>query len=127
MAVNKIELSLKNALRQAIIDLEYVEDMDVKQIVIEIPKDKDHGDYSTNLAMQLTRILRRNPREIAQSIVEAFNKEEANVEKIEVAGPGFINLFLRKDAMTSIIKEVLDEKDHFGQSDYGKGIKYIIE
>ncbi|MEE0967336.1 MAG: arginine--tRNA ligase [Bacilli bacterium] len=127
MAVNKIELSLKNALRQAIIDLEYVEDMDVKQIVIEIPKDKDHGDYSTNLAMQLTRVLRRNPREIAQSIVEAFNKEEANVEKIEVAGPGFINLFLRKDAMTSIIKEVLEEKDRFGQSDYGKGIKYNIE
>ena len=114
MAVNKIELSLKNALRQAIIHLEYVEDMDVKQIVIEIPKDKDHGDYSTNLAMQLTRVLRRNPREIAQSIVEAFNKEEANVEKIEVAGPGFINLFLRKDAMTSIIKEVLEEKDRFG-------------
>jgi len=127
MAVNKIELSLKNALRKAIIDLQYVEDMDPQQIVIEIPKDKDHGDYSTNLAMQLTRVLKKNPRIIAQSIVEAFDKQAANVERVEVAGPGFINLFLKKDAMTSIIKEVLEEDEHFGESDFGKGVKYNIE
>lgn len=127
MAVNKIEISLKKALRQAIIDLNYVEDMDINQIVIEIPKDKEHGDYSTNLAMQLTRVLRRNPREIANAIVGAFDQEAANVEKVEIAGPGFINLFLRKDAMTSIIKEVLNEGDRFGYTDYGQGIKYNIE
>lgn len=127
MAVNKIELSLKNALRKAIINLQYVDDMDINQIVIEIPKDKDHGDYSTNLAMQLTRVLKKNPRLIAQSIVEAFDQEAANVEHIEIAGPGFINLFLKKDAMTSIISEVLAEGDHFGESDFGKGIKYNVE
>jgi arginyl-tRNA synthetase len=127
MAVNKIEVSLKNALKQAIIDLKFVEEYDENKIVIEIPKDKEHGDYSTNIAMQLTRVLKQNPRVIASSIVEALNKEAANVERVEIAGPGFINLFLKKDAMTSIIKEVLEEKEHFGCSDYGKGIKYNVE
>lgn len=127
MAVNKIEVSLKEVLRKAIIDLEYVEDYALEQIVIEIPKDKAHGDYSSNLAMQLTKILKRNPREIAQGIVEAINKEAGNIDHIEIAGPGFINLFLKKDAMTSIIKEVLEEKDNYGKSHYGQGVKYNVE
>jgi len=127
MAVNKIELSLKKVLRQAIIDLEYVEDYNLEQIVIEIPKDKAHGDYSSNIAMQLTKILRRNPREIAQGIVNAIDKDAGNINQIEIAGPGFINLFLKKDAMTSIIKEVLEEKESYGKSDFGQGIKYNIE
>ena len=127
MAVNKIELSLKKVLKQAIIDLDFVEDYNLDQIVIEIPKDKTHGDYSSNIAMQLTKILKRNPREIAQGIIETMNKDAGNIDHVEIAGPGFINLFLRKDAMTSIIKEVLVEQDHYGQSDFGKGIKYNIE
>ena len=77
--------------------------------------------------MQLTKILKRNPREIAQGIVEAINKEAGNIDHIEIAGPGFINLFLKKDAMTSIIKEVLEEKDNYGKSNYGQGIKYNVE
>lgn len=127
MAVNKIEISLKEVLRKAIIDLGYVEDYALEQIVIEIPKDKAHGDYSSNIAMQLTRVLRRNPREIAQGIIGAIDQETAHIDHVEIAGPGFINLFLKKDAMTSIIKEVLEEKDHYGCSDYGKGIRYNVE
>lgn len=127
MAVNKIEISLKEVLRKAIIDLNYVEDYALEQIVIEIPKDKAHGDYSSNIAMQLTKVLKRNPREIAQCIVDTIDKEMGNIDHVEIAGPGFINLFLRKDAMTSIIKEVLEEKDDFGKSDFGKGIKYNVE
>ena len=127
MAVNKIELSLKKVLRQAMIKLEYVEDYDLERIVIEIPKDKTHGDYSSNIAMQLTKIFRRNPREIAQNIVDAIDKEAGHIDHVEIAGPGFINLFLKKDVMTSIIKEVLDENENYGKSDFGQGIKYNIE
>ena len=125
MAVNKIELSLKKVLQKAIIDLGYVEDYNLEQIVIEIPKDKAHGDYSSNIAMQLTKVLRRNPREIAQGIVNAIDKDMGNIDHVEIAGPGFINLFLKKDAMTSILKEVLQEKEHYGETDFG--IKYNIE
>ena len=127
MAINKIEATLKNVLKKAIISCGFVDDYDQENIIIEIPRDKTHGDYSTNLAMQLTKILRRNPREIATAIVEAIDKETANIEKIEIAGPGFINLFLAKDAMTSIIKEVLEEKENYGKSNYGNGIKYNVE
>lgn len=127
MAVNKIEISLKEVLKKAIVDLGYVDDYALEQIVIEIPKDKAHGDYSSNIAMQLTKVLKRNPREIAQGIIEALDKDAGNIDHVEIAGPGFINLFLKKDAMTSIIKEVLDEKDNFGKTNHGQGIKYNIE
>lgn len=127
MAVNKIELSLKKVLKQAIIDLKYVEDYALEQIVIEIPKDKAHGDYSSNIAMQLTKVLRRNPREIAQGIIDAIDLNAGNIDHVEIAGPGFINLFLKKDAMTSIIKEVLEEQDNYGKTDFGQGIKYNVE
>ena len=127
MAINKIEATLKGALKQAIIACGFVEEYDQESITIEIPKDKSHGDYSTNLAMQLTKLLKRNPRQIAGAIIEALDKENANIEKVEIAGPGFINLFLAKDAMTSIIKEVLEEKEAYGTTTYGQGTKYNVE
>ncbi len=127
MAINKIEATLKWALKQAIIACGFVEEYDQESITIEIPKDKSHGDYSTNLAMQLTKLLKRNPRQIAEAIIEALDKENANIEKVEIAGPGFINLFLAKDAMTSIIKEVLEEKEAYGTTTYGQGTKYNVE
>lgn len=127
MAINKIEATLKGALKQAIIACGFVEEYDQESITIEIPKDKSHGDYSTNLAMHLTKLLKRNPRQIAEAIIEALDKENANIEKVEIAGPGFINLFLAKDAMTSIIKEVLEEKEAYGTTTYGQGTKYNVE
>lgn len=127
MAVNKIENALKEALKKAVIELAFVEDYSNDQIIIEIPKDKAHGDYSSNIAMQLTKVLKRNPREIALQIIESVDKNSANIDKIEIAGPGFINLFMKKDAMTSIIKEVIDEGDAYGRSNYGQGTKYNVE
>ena len=106
MAVNKIEIALKEALKKAMVKCNFVEDYEINQITIEIPKEKSHGDYSTNIAMQLTRLLRKNPRMIAEQLIEAIDKEEANIDSIEIAGPGFINMFMKKDALTSIIKEV---------------------
>ena len=127
MAVNKIELSLKQVLQQAIIDLGYCEDYPLEQIVIEIPKDKTHGDYSSNIAMQLTKLLKRNPREIASEMIQAMNLQDGYIDHVEIAGPGFINLFLQRSAMTSIIKEVLDENENYGKTQYGNGIKYNVE
>lgn len=127
MAVNKIETALKEALQKAVITCGFVEDYPLDKIVIEIPKDVSHGDYSSNIAMQLTKLLKRNPREIATSIIETIDQESANIENIEIAGPGFINLFVKKNAMTSIIKEVLEEEDAYGTSTYGNGKKYNIE
>ena len=68
--------------------------IDVKDVnyIIEVPNDKKNGDFSTNVAMELTRILRKNPREIAETIVTNI-KENNIIERIDVAGPGFINFY----------------------------------
>ena len=127
MAANKLESTLQEALKNAIVKAGLSDDIEASKINIEIPKDKSHGDYSSNIAMQLTRVLHRNPREIAQQIADALDKEAGSIDQVEIAGPGFLNFFMKNDALTSIIKEVLTEKENYGASDFGKGIKYDVE
>lgn len=127
MAANKIEKALQEALAQAVIKAGLMDDYLMDQVNIEIPKDTNHGDYSTNLAMQLTRVLRKNPRMIATAIVEHFDLEQAKVERMEIAGPGFINMFMKNDALTSVIYVVLKAQEHFGESDAGAMKKYNVE
>ncbi|WP_249029151.1 arginine--tRNA ligase [Tannockella kyphosi] len=127
MSVNKMEQALKDALNNAVVTCGFVEEYDNNNIVIEIPKDTSHGDYSSNIAMQMTKLLKRNPREIANEIINSLDKESASIEKVEIAGPGFINFFVSKTAMTSIINDVILEQENYGMTNYGKGIKYNIE
>ena len=104
--------------------------LDVKDslnYVVEIPKDNSNGDYATNIAMQLTRVLRRNPRMIAQEVVDLFDKEACDVDRVEIAGPGFINFFVKATSFSSLIKHVLDSQDDYGRQDFGKGKKYDVE
>ena len=127
MTVNKIESSLKQLLADSVIKSGLLETIEASNIVIEIPRDTSHGDYSSNIAMQLTKQLRRNPREIAGKIVENMDLETGIVSKVEIAGPGFINMFVSKTSMTEIIGEVLKEQENYGRSNYGQGIKYNVE
>lgn len=126
MATNKIEALLKESIKNALVQGDLVEEYNTEDINIEIPKDTSHGDYSTNIAMQLTRLLHKNPRDIANSILATFDKESANVEKVEIAGPGFINFFMKNDALTSVIKDVLEKKEHYGDG-APNHIKYDVE
>ena len=87
-------------------------------IMVEIPKDNSNGDYSTNIAMRLTKILRRRPQEIAQEIKEELLKRLDNVQSIDIAGPGFINFWLEKDAMADIINTVIEKQDDYGQTPF---------
>ena len=64
-------------------------DFDLNEIVVEVPKDNSHGDYATNVAMQLARTLKKNPREIANLLITDLRNDD--IEKVEIAGPGFIN------------------------------------
>ena len=63
--------------------------------IVEVPKDKSHGDFATNAAMLLTKQAKMKPRDIAQAIVDSLNKESKLIEKVEIAGPGFINFQMR--------------------------------
>ena len=86
--------------------------------IIEIPKDKKNGDFSTNVAMELTKILKKNPRLIAEEIVT--NIENTNIiDRVEVAGCGFINFYLNKSYILSGINEIIRENDNYGKSNIG--------
>ena len=117
---NKIKQELSNVLRKLNVDT-------TVNYVVEIPKDNTNGDYATNIAMQLTRVLRKNPRMIAQEVVDLFDKEVCDIEKIEIAGPGFINFFVKATSFSSLIKHVLDSQNDYGKQDYGQGKKYDVE
>ena len=94
-------------------------------ITIEIPKDKNNGDYSSNIAMQLTRVLKTNPREIATKIVDNINNE--NIIKVEIAGPGFLNFFVKKDYLLSNINTVIELNDSYGKCNFGNNENVNIE
>ena len=89
-----IDQELKTALAQAAKEA-FELDLSPAQVQIEIPKRKDQGDFSSNLAMQLTKQLKNNPRAIAQALVDHF--QDPVVEKLEIAGPGFLNFILKTD------------------------------
>lgn len=124
--MNQIEINLKQALidaAKAAFDVELV----LNDVVIEIPKDKSHGDYSTNLAMQLTRTLKRNPRMIAEEILKALNYEKAAVENCEIAGPGFLNFKIKNTSLAQVITKVLSEGEKYGHNDSGNHKKVNVE
>lgn len=123
--MQSIEIELKKAIQQAIqksFDLE----VSLEQIAIEIPKNKDHGDFSSNVAMQLARTLKQNPRNIATQITEALDKESCSVSSMEIAGPGFINFTLDTNRYSKVIEEILEKKENYGQQP-SNGIKVNLE
>lgn len=124
--MNKIEMALVENIETVVKELYDVETTE-GMVMIEIPKDNTKGDYSTNIAMRLTKQLRRKPQEIANEIVEALKSKLDNAEKIEVAGPGFINFFIKKTELASVINVVLDAKETYGNSDSGKGFPVLLE
>lgn len=101
-------------------------DFDEEKIVIEVPKKRENGDFSSNVAMQLTRELKSNPRIIAEKIVDVIKKNE-NLEKVEIAGPGFINIYLKDEYVFSGIADVIASGKDYGKSTYGNNKKVNIE
>ncbi|MFZ5947032.1 MAG: arginine--tRNA ligase [Stygiobacter sp.] len=104
--------------------LVYLNEVD---FILSIPAQKSHGDYSTNVAMLLSKKLKRNPKEIAEEIISNFDYDKSIIEKIEIAGPGFINFFFKKNYLPSIVKYILNEKDDYGKSKKYSGKKALVE
>lgn len=125
--VQAVEQSIKDEIKQAVIVSGLAEEAQIPDVVLEVPKEKAHGDYSTNIAMQLARVAKRAPRQIAESVIEHFAKEKVHVEKIEIAGPGFINFFMDNSYLTELIPNVLKAGEEYGRTEYGKGEKIQVE
>ena len=95
--------------------------------IVEVPKDKSHGDFATNAAMLLTKLAKMKPRDIAQAIVDSLNKESKLIEKVEIAGPGFINFYLSQNWLYDILPVVEAQDTAYGSVDIGKGEKVQVE
>ncbi|WP_194722812.1 arginine--tRNA ligase [Noviherbaspirillum malthae] len=97
-------------------------------VVLERPRDPAHGDIACNIAMQLAKPLKKNPRELAQAIVAAVLADKgALIESADIAGPGFINLRVAAAAKQAVVQEVLDQAEQFGKTKAGAGRKVMVE
>lgn len=95
--------------------------------IIEVPADKRNGDFSTNAAMVNAKNFRLPPRKIAETIVSFASNEDTYFEKIEVAGPGFINFFLNDAYYADVLLDIRKAGESYGKSDYGKGKRLNVE
>jgi arginyl-tRNA synthetase len=120
---NIIEKSVKNFQKENVSPA-----FRIPEIRIEIPENKVNGDYSTNVAMVLAKVVKKNPMETAQSLESAITNQELGIfEKIEVVKPGFINFFLSKDYLQKQVGEILKVKDRYGNLEIGQKQKINVE
>ena len=88
-------------------------EVSLNDIVIEHSKDTAHGDYATNAAMKNCRLLGKAPRDVANALIEKLDMN--GIDHVEIAGPGFINFFMKNDSLQPIVKKILNEKDNYGK------------
>lgn len=130
MTRNPLDLineQVTKGIQEAILSAGLVTSEEMPNIVLEVPKDKNHGDLATNAAMQLTRIAKKNPRMVAEQIIEHLNLSDAGIESAEIAGPGFINFRLTKSYLYPIVELVQEQGDDYGRVNLGEGRKVQVE
>ncbi|ELK4016822.1 arginine--tRNA ligase [Staphylococcus pseudintermedius] len=123
--IDQVKQTLIQEIEKSIQQANIVES--IPEIKIEIPKDTKNGDYATNIAMVLTKLAKRNPREIAQLIVDHLDTEAAHVKKIDIAGPGFINFYLDSSYLNAVIDQALELDTQFGRVAESKNKKKLVE
>jgi len=96
-------------------------------IELETPREEAHGDYATNVAMVLASRAKKSPRKIAESIIGHISDREGILQKVEIAGPGFINFYVKEDTWARLLEEVEMLGDGYGRSEIGRGRKVMVE
>ncbi|RIL75986.1 arginine--tRNA ligase [Staphylococcus cohnii] len=125
--IEQVKQTLVEEIKKSIQQAQLADMNEMPEIKIEIPKDNKNGDYSTNIAMVLTKIAKRNPREIATAIVDNLDTTAAQVEKVDIAGPGFINFYLDSAYLTAIITEAINKGNQFGHKAEKNGENILLE
>jgi len=116
--------SLEQEIRRALVGMGVDEPA---AVVLERPRNPDHGDWATNVAMTLAKPLRRAPRQIAEELVARIDADAAGVSSVEIAGPGFINFRLRTDLLIDGLRAIVDAGDAFGRSETGGSEPVMVE
>lgn len=125
--IEQTEDNLKQEIAAAVMRAALTGETEIPAITLEKPKDKAHGDFATNIAMQLTRIAKKAPQQIAADIIENLDQTKASIAKVEIAGPGFINFFMKRDFLGEVIPTILQAKDAYGHTNAGDGEKIQVE
>jgi len=126
-AMHEVENLLKNAFTKAMQDGKLPE-AEIPNFTVEIPAETTHGDFASNAAMVSARTFRNAPVKIANILKEEMDFSTARyIDRVEIAGPGFINFFVSPLWFADIVSGVLAAKENYGRSDYGKGEKVMIE
>jgi arginyl-tRNA synthetase len=99
---------------------------EIPSVEIERPRDPSHGDYATNVAMQLAKPARMAPRQIAEAVVAGI-AGDPDIDAVEIAGPGFINIRLSAEALRTVVREAREQGSDFGRSELGGGEKLQVE
>ena len=121
-----IKTTLAHMIKCSLEKIGTLEDIDENNIVIEVPVKKENGDFSSNIALTLTKNLKKSPMEIAETIVQNIDKKNV-IEEIKIANPGFINFYLKKDFLLSYINRILKEGRNYGRNEIGNQKKINIE
>ena len=125
-AEEQIISAVTTAIKNNIADGTFIE-AEIPAFKTEIPADRKNGDYSANAAFMLSKALRMPPRKIAEGILEKIDLNGTYFDKCEVAGPGFINFFLKPEFYADILLDIDASGDSYGRSDFGKGKKINVE
>lgn len=128
--VKQTELELKekimDALGRAVAD-GVLDKAPLPAFIIEVPKERQNGDYSTNVAMAGAKAFHKAPRVIAQAIVDRLDLADTVFDRAEIAGPGFINFFLGNRFYAAVLEDLMAQGENYGRSDYGKGKRVLVE
>lgn len=122
-----LRLAVTAAADKAICAGELVPKGDLPDFSIEIPADREHGDYACNAAMAWAKCFRTAPQRIAESLVRNIDLSNTMCEKVEIAGPGFMNFFLSAAWYREALSRVLNEGENYGTLDVGRGKKVMVE
>ena len=114
--------TLKLKIQKALQDLD--QEVSLDDIIIEKSKDETHGDYASNVAMKFSRLFSKAPRDVASMLIEKIDRD--GIDKIEIAGPGFINFFMKHDSLQAFVKRIINEEDNYGRS-WKKNLKINVE
>ena len=128
--INKASLELRGLITDALGKLAAdgtVPSVPLPDFNIEIPADKSHGDFASNIAMVCAKPFRNNPRKIAEMIIEKLDLTGTGFEKCETAGPGFLNFFLGRKWFSDVVRNVIDEGADYGRTQTGDGKRVLVE
>lgn len=125
--LDKLYEQVKAAIADAAVAAGLAAREELPVFVLEVPKDKSHGDLATNAAMQLTKLAKKNPRQIAEAIIEHLDHKGASIQSAEIAGPGFINFRMDKSYLYPIIGDALKAGADYGRVSAGEGSRVQVE